>query len=528
MTLDAPLRRAVIGACLFGGATGLFAQAVRGSTADSSSARSQHRRAIAFVDPHIPLAQARRRLPEDARAWQGLGGWVEQAGAGDWRAPGGLGEIAMRGDDASEFAEGQRQEEDAGPAPSADSRLPRGISPQHAALLAKVRRVLDFYQRQLLDTRGNNCWELMHAIVAYGVHSQVRQGGPRGPAVNSIAWLCSGAACNGNSLIYIDRGRVTAAKGPPVQGHHGQFLAILAQSKVMASYQILVGGREFTVADLIATEKLDCSSDMELTFKLIAFAHYLGSDETWLNARGEQWSIPRLIREEIRSPINGAPCGGTHRLMGLSYAVQERQRQGLPIDGEFLRAKTYIDDFHRYTFRLQNRDGSFSTEWFKRRAARDDLERRLQTSGHILEWLTYSLPESTIDEPRYMQAVAYLAGILDAGRGRKWSVGPLGHGLHALALYEERMERRVQQPLAESGAPPADSRRRVRPVEFDTELRESAQNEPAGIEREGESEAEPQIIQPVIVPAAAPRRVLEDRTRSLEDAAPAVRNSLQD
>ncbi len=480
------------------------------------------------MDPHVPLAQSRRELSADSRAWQGLGAWRKQVEAGGWRGSGGLGEIAMRGDAASEFAEEQRPEKDAGLVDSADSPRPRGISPRHKALLTKVRRVLDFYQRQLLDTRGNNCWELMHSIVAYGVHSQVRQGGPRGPAVNSIAWLCSGAACNGNSLIYIDRGRVTAAKGPPVQGHHGQFLAILAQSKVMASYQILVGGREFTVADLVATEKRDCSSDMELTFKLISFAHYLDSDETWLNARGEEWSIPRLIREEIRSPINGTPCGGTHRLMGLSYAVQERQRQGLPIDGEFLRAKTYIDDFHRYTFRLQNRDGSFSTEWFKRRAAREDLERRLQTSGHILEWLTYSLPESTIDEPQYMQAVAYLAGILDAGRGRKWSVGPLGHGLHALALYEERMERRVHQPLAESGASPTNSNRRVRPVEFDSEVREPGLNAAHGGEREAESEAEPQNIQPVIVPAAAPRRVLEDRTRSLEGAAPAVRNSLQD
>lgn len=440
-----------------------------------------------------------------------------------------MGEFAMRGDAASDFDDEQQQEGGAGQAESAGSPPQRGISPQHRALLAKVRRVLDFYQGQLLDTRENNCWELMHAIVAYGVHSQVRRGGPRGPAVNSIAWLCSGAACHGKSLIYIDRGWVTAAKGPPVQGHYGQFLAILAQSKVMANYQILVGGREFTVADLIETEKRHCTADMELTFKLIAFSHYVDSEETWLNARGEKWSIPRLIREEIRSPINGAPCGGTHRLMGLSYAVQERQRQGLPIDGEFNRAKTYIDDFHRYTFRLQNRDGSFSTEWFKRRAARDDLERRLQTSGHILEWLTYSLPESTLDEPRYMKAVAYLAGILDAGRGRKWSVGPLGHGLHALALYEERMERRVLEPLAAVSAPHRDSRRRAKPVELESDVREPARDEPTLDEAEAiESAAEPQLFQPVITPAAAPRRGLEERSRRSGSSSRAVQESLRD
>ena len=132
---------------------------------------------------------------------------------------------------------------------------------------------------------------------------------------------------------------------------------------------------------------------LAVNLNFIAFSHYLDSDETWKNAKGEEWSIPRLIREEIQAPINGAPCGGTHRLMGLSYAVRERQRQEAPVDGEFSRAATYVDDFHRYTFRLQNRDGSFSTEWFKRAAAKDDLDRRLQTSGHILEWLASSVPD---------------------------------------------------------------------------------------------------------------------------------------
>src|SRR5690606_19525961 len=112
----------------------------------------------------------------------------------------------------------------------------------------------------------------------------------------------------------------------------------------------------------------------------------------WLNDRGETWSIPRLIRSEIGQPINGAACGGTHRLMGLSYAVYKRHQAGKPIVDWWARAAKYIRDYHRYTWTLQNRDGSFSSDWFRRRADWGGLDRKFQTTGHILEWLVFSLP----------------------------------------------------------------------------------------------------------------------------------------
>jgi hypothetical protein len=353
-------------------------------------------------------------------------------------------------------------------------------------LRGKVRRVLDFYHGRPLNTRENNCWELLHSIVSYGVTSEVRRGGPQGPAVNSIAWLCSGAACDGQALLSVEQGRVTAAKGPRVQGHHGQFLAILAQSKVKPDYPIYIGKRSFALDDLMETEKLSCYSNTELTFKLISFAHYLDSDETWRNGKAENWSISRLIREEIAAPINGAPCGGTHRLMGLSYAVHERIKQGRSVDGEFLRAQTYVNDFHRYALRLQNSDGSFSTEWFKGRGAKADLDRRLQTSGHILEWLAYSVGDEMLDDPRLIKAVSYLTDILDRDRSRNWSIGPLGHGLHALAIYEERTQKR------DDAAPSARVVRQESP----------GRDDPAG----PAPGAALELRQPVLVPAAAPHR----------------------
>jgi hypothetical protein len=312
-------------------------------------------------------------------------------------------------------------------------------APQISDRLAnKVHRVLNHYYQRPINTKDQNCWEVMHWVIAYGVKSQLLRGGPDGPHVNSIGWLCYGGKCNGLPLVFVEQGHIAAAKGPRVQGHHGQFLAILAQSKVMKDYPMRVGGQTFTVADLIETEKRGCQQGMELTFKLIALAHYLDLNETWHNSAGEEWSVSRLVQEEIKAPIVGAACGGTHRLMGLSYAVHERQKRGEPLDGQFARADIYVRDFHRYTFSQQNSDGSFSTEWFKGPGDRPDLERRLQTTGHILEWLVYSVPPEMLDDPRLVRAVDYLAGMLLKDSDKEWPIGTLGHGLHALAMFDER------------------------------------------------------------------------------------------
>ena len=84
-----------------------------------------------------------------------------------------------------------------------------------------------------------------------------------------------------------------------------------------------------TIVPDLATQWSWSKDETELTFKLIALAHYLDSDATWTSETGDEWSISRLIEEEIQSPIIGAACGGTHRLMGLSYAVRERVKHGL-------------------------------------------------------------------------------------------------------------------------------------------------------------------------------------------------------
>lgn len=318
------------------------------------------------------------------------------------------------------------------PAPA----TPRELSPGLVRLRDKVRSCLTYYYQRPENVAERSPWGIMHALIAYGVDTEVLANGKR---VNAFGWVCWNNPCRGMRLLTVRRSLPEPRNGPGLQGHEGQLLSMLALSRVPITYPIKVEGREFTVADLVEYEKLTCRPKSELTFKLIGLAHYLESDSSWTCDKGEQWDIARLIREELAQPIKGATCGGTHRLIGLSMAVQVREKRGEPVEGPWAQAKKYVSDYHKYAMRLQNPDGSFSTSWFERRNSTGDLNRRLQTTGHVLEWMIFSLPEDDLTDPRVVKSIDYLATLLLNNRNEKWEIGYRGHALRALALYSERV-----------------------------------------------------------------------------------------
>lgn len=313
-------------------------------------------------------------------------------------------------------------------------------APPMPRLAAFVRRVLDEYYAEPLNTRDDPPWSVLHWSIAYGVDAKVAVGAPNGRQVTAIGWLCCNYPSAGKQLIGVRNGKWELPIAPGRQGHDGQFLSMLAQSRVNRDYLLRVDGHEKSVADLIEYEKLMCRSGQELTFKLTALAHYEGTEARWKNARGEAWSVPRLLEEELQAPIGRyeATCGGLHRLFAINYAVDRRRREGLPVEGVYLRAVETTRRYQQRAFALQNGDGSFSTAWLDNAEQRGDETRRLTTSGHVLEWLAYSLPEKRLADPRFERAVHYVARLLAGRSNEDWHPGALGHALHALSIYEQR------------------------------------------------------------------------------------------
>lgn len=328
---------------------------------------------------------------------------------------------------------------------------PQDLPDELVRLREKVQQVLDQYYARSFSTKETSPWSIMHWSIAYGVDAQVRLTGAQEEYASAIGWLCYNYPCRSQELMHLTNGQMSLPIAPGVQGHQGQFLSMLAQSRVKPAFPLKIGQRDLTVADLVEHEKRTCRAGTELTFKLIGLSHYLSSEETWKCQAGQQWSVGRLLTEELKQPIrSGACCGGTHRLMGLSCAVHRRQTAGLPVDGPWLLAEQRVVGYQQRALRMQNADGSFSTNWFREPGNWGGNERKLNTSGHTLEWLAFSLPEERLRHHQVVHAVSFLTELLLTNAQTKWHAGALGHGLHALAIYERRV----------FGVQPGDRRRK--------------------------------------------------------------------
>lgn len=300
----------------------------------------------------------------------------------------------------------------------------------------RVQNALKIYAAQRISNMKRSPWGLMHAMIPFGAEARILA---NGRDMNAVSWLCSNGNGRNLRLFYTRDDSLGIRVGPGLQGHDGQFLAMMAQSRISSKMPLLVDGQDFTVQDLIDYEKSTCQDGTELTFKLIGLVHYLPSDATWQTSKGETFDFPRLIREELKQSVVGAACGGTHRLMGYSYAVRKRRERGEPMTGEWLRAETAMKRYLAQSQRLRNRDGSYSTEWFKGRGMDRDLDRRVQTTGHILEWVVFSSPQQRLDDSDITGSVDYLTNLLMRRRQEELEVGPRGHAIRALVLYNDRM-----------------------------------------------------------------------------------------
>jgi hypothetical protein len=324
---------------------------------------------------------------------------------------------------------------------SPDWHVEGELSDAMKARRVRIQRCLDFYYDRPLINIEDSPWSMMHHMIAWGVDSRiiVRTKDRKTKPVSTIGWLCGNGVCDGHKLLFVEDDKIRARVGPGLQGHDGQFLAMLAQTRVSRNQSILVEDKEFTTVDLIREEQLRCMPKTELTFRLIGLSHYLPSNAKWKNEKGQHWSIARLIDEELRQPINGTTCGGTHRLMGFTYSVARRRLEGAPITGPWAKAQMVAERHQRMTFRMQNRDGSFSSDFFRSAGSWGDINRKLKTTGHLLEWLVFSLPPDQLDDPRMLRAVDYITHLLASNRYYDWENGPLGHGIRALSLYDERV-----------------------------------------------------------------------------------------
>ncbi len=317
--------------------------------------------------------------------------------------------------------------------PHLPTPLPEGPRTRIEAAVRNVR------QRDLLIT--NAFWTIFHGILGMGPGTTLRNP-DTGERVNAINYICNGGELRGLFFIPTKHG-LDVQMGPLTvgQGHQDQFVAEMGQWGMPADQKFLVQGKEYTFMDFVrhAQMRARTSTNQELSWAILLLGQYLGTDIAWTNGFGEQLHFEDLVRYELEASVEQAPCGGTHRLFGLTWVYHLHLQKGGQRVGVWQEIADKTVRYRDLARQYQNPDGSFSTNFFRERGAAADKQLRINTTGHTLEWLALALSDAELKEEWVQNAANALALMILDLQGSPIEGGSLYHAVHGLLLYYARV-----------------------------------------------------------------------------------------
>jgi hypothetical protein len=295
-----------------------------------------------------------------------------------------------------------------------------------------------------LNTTDHAAWQVVHGILAFGDAFPVSHDGTTSSA---LEYLLSGGQLTGWTLrpgsagvmAVLDPGSKTG------QGHPDQWLGYLSQCSLDGlppDVEISAGGETYRVADLLSQAKHDLRNGQEATWTLMALSTYLPTDAVWTAGDGTEWTLEKLVAMEASADLAESACGGSHRLYGLTVAMNRYlAASGLTPDelsGGWADAETRIQEAIEQARRYQQPDGSFSTSFFERPSTSPDVFARIGSTGHTFEFLAMALEKERLQEPWVRRAADALVTLLEQTADVPVECGGLYHAAHGLVLYQAR------------------------------------------------------------------------------------------
>lgn len=301
-----------------------------------------------------------------------------------------------------------------------------------------VDEAIEVSHRRMLSTEVHTPWQIAHGILALRWEYTLYQNNKR---IRAIDWVSTGPSFRGRPwFITTEHG----GKGHPFtepyafEGHPNQFLAFYAMAGIPLDHKFNTGEKEITIADIIRNAKAEVNTDEEITWTLWAFSRYLPWDTEWVSDRNEEWSIEKLVQVQMQSEPTKSACGGTHGLFALASAVNSYAKDQKHLRGTWLEASMRVRQYAEYARSMQNRDGSFSSKYFEGPEYASDVNKRVSTTGHTLEFLMEALPQSRLNEPWVRSAVYRIATDLIEYKKQPLEPGGMYHAIDSLVIYRER------------------------------------------------------------------------------------------
>ena len=321
---------------------------------------------------------------------------------------------------------------------------------QENAVRDRIDAVVDHtLNNRTLNTQNHNAWQVIHGILPYGRAFKIDKDGQLIPA---LAYLLQGGELKGWEMYPGPHG-VTAHLEPgskAAEGHPDQWIGYFAEGGLDGIHglskeePIIIQGKQYKLDDILTEAEWDVKPGMEASWTIMAMTSWRPLDYKWTSSDGEEWTFERLVGMDAGEPVvgEGASCGGTHRLSGLTIAVNRyMQETGTPpekLTGGWKKAENVIQDCMKKAHDFQSADGNFSANFFLRPGTGADVGSTLHATGHTLEWLCVALDDDQLKEPWVTRAVDRLCHLLEDNANRELDCGALYHAARGLRLYRDR------------------------------------------------------------------------------------------
>jgi hypothetical protein len=325
------------------------------------------------------------------------------------------------------------------------STTPAEVTPQPVkdrieAALAHVK------SRDLTTTHG--FWTIFHGILGMGPETTTLLNEETKERVNAIEHIAAGKPVRGLKFVPTSHGLdVVTAKDKGLvevfvgQGHQDQFVAEMVQWGLPPSRKFVVEGKNYTFGDFLKHTKMRASlkDKQELSWAVMIIGEHFGTDHAWANERGEHIRMEDVLRYELDQDMDTAACGGTHRLFGLTWVLHRHKERGKKIEGVWHDVVATLEKHKNQARKERNSDGSFSTDYFKSHGTKGDASLKISTTGHILEWLAFYLPDDELKKGWVEDAASALATLILSMREEAVEGGALYHATHGLQIYHDRV-----------------------------------------------------------------------------------------
>jgi len=309
--------------------------------------------------------------------------------------------------------------------------------PDDESLKQTIDHVLDFTEKRYMSADQHAAWQVVHGIMAYGHGLRIRVGDELVPALD---WVLNDGALRGWTMRKGNHGlkAVLEAGSKTGQGHEDQWLGYIAQCNIPWEQPIVVRGQTYQFGDLVTQAQWDIYDGMEASWTLIGLSTYLPLDAKWQAKDGSEWTIERILAMESAQDLSQSACGGSHRLVGMTYALNRHLAEGGQLTDGWQAAEEKIQKSIQSIKQYQQPDGSFSINYFDRAATSPDVAKRINTTGHQLELLAFALNDEQLAEPWVTRAVVHLCKLFEQTREMPIECGSLYHAAHGLQLYRVR------------------------------------------------------------------------------------------